>query len=80
MPLAPRPPREKLTDKLPPVRLTSDERQAIDWLTRRMGKKAGAAYTLSDMLRAVLAEALRGEVKHAESEGEDVPEVVRRVL
>lgn len=74
--------REKLTDKIPPVRLTSDERQAIDWMAKRMARKAGAnvEFTLSDMVRAVLADALRREVEEAEQAEEAIPAVVRRVM
>jgi hypothetical protein len=79
MPIGPKP-HKKMVEKLPPVRLTPDERQAIQWLTSRLSNKAGVSYNMSDTVRAALALLLQTEAKAAEAAGEEVPEVVRRTL
>ncbi len=73
-------PHKKMVEKLPPVRLTPEERQAIQWLTGRLSHKAGVSYNTSDTVRAALALLLQTEAKAAEADGEEVPEVVRRSL
>lgn len=71
--------RERLDDKLPPVRMTRDERAAVGWLIARMSRRQGFLLNISDMIRILLGEALRREVQAAEAAGEDLPEEVLRV-
>jgi hypothetical protein len=73
----------KRSNKMPPVRLTDDERLAVDWLTARLSAERappGQEFSISDAIRAIVGEAVRREVQKAEQAGEPVPEAVRRLL
>jgi hypothetical protein len=79
MPIGPKP-HPKMSEKLPPVRVTAEERVAIDWATRRLAARAGVEYTVSDTVRAALALLLQTEAREAAHAGEQVPDEVKRVL
>lgn len=70
----------KRTVKLTSVRLTEEERLAVDWLTSRLSAAVKEDYTISDTIRIALERLIRQEAKEADSAGEDVPEAVRRVI
>lgn len=70
----------KRTIKLTSVRLTEEERLAVDWLTSRLGASAKEDYSVSDAIRIALARAIRQEAEAAERAGEPVPSAVREML
>lgn len=70
----------KRTVKLTSVRLTEEERLAVDWLTSRLSAAVKEDYTISDTIRIALERLIRQEAREADSAGEDVPEAVRRVV
>lgn len=69
----------KRSNKMPPVRLTDEERLAVDWLTSRLSASAGQEHTISDAIRVIVGEAVKREVERADLAGEPVPEAVRRL-
>ncbi len=72
--------KNKRSHKMPPVRLTDEERLGVEWLASRLSSADTADYTLSDAIRVALGMAIREEARKAEAAGEPVPDAVRRLL
>lgn len=72
--------KSKRSHKMPPVRLTDDERLAVEWYASRLSSVDTADYTLSDAIRVALGVAIRAEAEKAEGAGEPVPEAVKRIV
>jgi hypothetical protein len=72
--------KQKRSEVIPPVRLTEEERRAVDWLTAQLSEEDGTEYSLSDTVRAALGELLAKRIEKADQAGRPVPEGVRRLL
>lgn len=72
--------RSKRSHKMPPVRLTDDERLSVEWLASRLSMSDSNDYSMSDAIRVSLGVAVKLEAEKAQQSGEPIPDAVRRVL
>jgi hypothetical protein len=59
--------RRKRTEVLSQVRITTEEKEAVEWLARRLSARDGADYGVSDVVRLALARLYEEEKGHERS-------------
>lgn len=57
--------RRKRTEVLSQVRVTADEKRAVEWLAKRLSERDGTNYGVSDVVRLALASLY--EQEHSDS-------------
>lgn len=56
--------RRKRTEVLSQVRVTAEEKQAVEWLAKRLSERDGTDYGISDVVRLALATLYLAETNH----------------
>lgn len=64
--------RRKRTEVLSQVRVTAEERQAVEWLAKRLSARDGTEYGVSDIVRLALARLHQEETREAARLAEQV--------
>lgn len=67
----------KRTERLPTLRVTPTEKQAIAWLIERLSKEHGTSYGVSDVMRIALSKLYENEQVKADKLAKERPSHAR---